>query len=54
MLTFWAVVVGMIVLGISEIRYKTRPCDEIIRQIEASGSTRINRKTGIICIYPKY
>ena len=46
MLTFLAVVVGMIVLGISEIRYKTRPCDEIIRQIEASDSTRINRKTG--------
>ncbi len=46
MLTFLAIVVGMIVLGISEIRYKTRPCDEIIRQIEASDDTRINRKTG--------
>ncbi len=45
MLTFLAVVVGMIVLGISEIRYKTRPCDEIIRQIEASKATE-NRKTG--------
>ena len=46
MLTFLAIVVGMIVLGISEIRYKTRPCDEIIRQFEASDNTRINRKTG--------
>ena len=45
MLTFLAVVVGMIVLGISEIRYKTRPCDEIIRQIEASKATE-NRKSG--------
>lgn len=47
MLTFLAVVVGMIVLGISEVRYKTRPCDEIIRQIDASDNTIINRKTGI-------
>lgn len=46
MLTFLAVVVGMIVLGISEIRYKTRPCDEIIRQIEASDNEITNRKTG--------
>ena len=45
MLTFLAVVVGMIVLGISEIRYKTRPCDEIIRQIEAS-KTAANKTTG--------
>lgn len=45
MLTFLAVVVGMIVLGISEIRYKTRPCDEIIRQIEAS-ETAANKTTG--------
>ncbi len=47
MLTFLAVVVGMIVLGISEVRYKTRPCDEIIQQIEAFDNTIINRKTGI-------
>lgn len=47
MLTFLAVVVGMIVLGISEVHYKTRPCDEIIRQIDASDNTIINRKTGI-------
>ena len=45
MLTFLAVVVGMIVLGISEIRYKTRPCDEIIRQIEAFETTT-NKETG--------
>lgn len=45
MLTFLAVVVGMIVLGISEVRYKTRPCDEIIRQIEAS-ETAANKTTG--------
>jgi len=45
MLTFLAVVVGMIVLGISEIRYKTRPCDEIIRQIEAF-ETITNKETG--------
>lgn len=46
MLTFLAVVVGMIVLGISEIRYKTRPCDEIIRQIEAFETTT-NKETGL-------
>ena len=45
MLTFLAVVVVMIVLGISEIRYKTRPCDEIIRQIEAFETTT-NKETG--------
>ena len=33
-------------LGIAEIRYKTRPCDEIIRQIEASDNDINNRKTG--------
>ena len=47
MLTFLAVVVGMIIIGISEIRYKARACDEIIRQIEASDDTLINnKKTG--------
>lgn len=46
MLTFLAVVVGMIVLGISEVRYKTRPCDEIIRQIEAFETTT-NKETGL-------
>ena len=40
-------VVLLIVLGIGivEFRYKTRPCDEIIRQIEAAGPT-VNNKTG--------
>ena len=33
-------------LGIAEIRYKTRPCDEIIRQIEVSDNEITNRKTG--------
>ena len=32
-------------LGLFEIRYKTRPCDEIIRQIEAAEPT-VNKKTG--------
>ena len=55
MLTFLAVVVGMIVLGISEIRYKTRPCDEIIRQIEAfetttNKETDFNKKQQWFCI----
>ena len=55
MLTFLAVVVGMIVLGISEIRYKTRPCDEIIRQIEAfetttNKETGLNKKQQLFCI----
>ena len=36
MLTFLAVVVGMIIIGISEIRYKARACDEIVQKIEAS------------------
>ncbi len=36
MLTFVAVVVGMIIIGISEIRYKARACDEIVQKIEAS------------------
>ena len=33
-------------VGIAEIRYKTRPCDEIIRQIEASDDTIVNKKIG--------
>ena len=32
-------------LGLFEIRYKTRPCDEIIHQIEAAEPT-VNKKTG--------
>lgn len=39
------VFVAAVVLGIIEIRYKTRPCDEIIRQIEAS-ETAANKTTG--------
>jgi len=33
-------------LGIAEIRYKTRPCDDIIRQIEAADDAILNRKIG--------
>lgn len=40
------VLVTTVSLGIAEIRYKTRPCDEIIRQIEASDNEITNRKTG--------
>ena len=41
------VLLFFIFLGTAEIRYKTRPCDEIIRQIEASDDTLIkNKKTG--------
>lgn len=38
----------LITLGIAfvEFRYKTRPCDEIIRQIEAADPT-VNKKTGL-------
>lgn len=39
------VFVAAVVLGIIEIRYKTRPCDEIIRQIEAS-ETAAYKTTG--------
>ena len=45
MLTFFAVVVGMIALGIAEVHFKTRSCDEIIRHIEAAEPAA-NRKTG--------
>jgi hypothetical protein len=39
------VLVLVVIVGIAEIRYKTRPCDEIIRQIEAAEPT-VNKKTG--------
>ena len=44
---FCIVFVVTVSLGIAEIRYKTRPCNEIIRQIEASDDTIINSKTGL-------
>ncbi len=44
---FCAALVFFVFLGISEIRYKTRPCDDIIRQIEASEINLVNnKKTG--------
>ena len=39
--------VAIVSLGIAEIRYKTRSCDEIIRQIEASDNTIVNKKIGL-------
>ena len=39
------VLVTAVCLGIIEIRYKTRPCDEIIRQIEAA-ETAASKTTG--------
>ena len=44
-IVFCLALVVIVSLGIAEIRYKTRPCDEIIRQIEASEDAE-NRKTG--------
>lgn len=32
-------IVAFVSIGIAEVRYKTRPCNEIIRQIEASDET---------------
>ena len=43
-LVFCFVIVAFVSIGVAEIRYKTRPCDEIIRQIEASDDTLINNK----------
>ena len=40
-----ALLVFFVVFGVIGIRHVTRPCDEIIRQIEASGTTE-NKKTG--------
>ena len=39
------VLVLVVLVGIAEIRYKTRPCNEIIRQIEVAEPT-VNKKTG--------
>ena len=47
-LVFCFVIVAFVSIGVAEIRYKTRPCAEIIRQIEASDDTLINnsKRTG--------
>ena len=45
LLVLCLVLVIVVIVGIAEIRYKTRPCDEIIRQIEAAEPTA-NRKKG--------
>ena len=42
---FCVALVIFVSVGIVDIRHKTKPCDEIIQQIEASGTTE-NRKTG--------
>ena len=42
---FYVALVIFVSVGIVDIRHKTKPCDEIIRQIEALGTTE-NRKTG--------
>ena len=39
------VIMTVVIVGIYEVRYKTRPCDEIIQKIEALGKP-IERKTG--------
>ena len=36
----WIGIVFFVVLGTAEIRYKTKPCDEIINQIEAAEAPR--------------
>ena len=45
LLVLCLVFVIVVIVGIAEIRYKTRPCDEIIRQIEAAEPS-VNKKTG--------
>lgn len=44
LLAFCATLVFFVSVGIAEIRHKTKPCDEIIRQIEASEAIE-NKKT---------
>ena len=44
-LAFCILLVAFIIIGFIEIAYKTRPCDEIIRQIETIGTT-MDRKAG--------
>ena len=36
-LLFGVVLTAVIIVGIYEVRFKTRPCDEIVRQMEATG-----------------
>ena len=45
LLAFCATLVFFVSVGIAEIHHKTKPCDEIIQQIEASEGTE-NKKTG--------
>ena len=45
LLAFCATLVFFVSVGIAEIRHKTKPCNEIIQQIEASEATE-NKKTG--------
>ena len=45
LLAFCATLVFFVSVGIVEIRHKTKPCDEIIQQIEASEATE-NKKIG--------
>ncbi len=45
MVVFCIAIVIFVLVGIAEIRYKTKPCDEIIRQIEAFETTT-NKETG--------
>ena len=45
LLAFCATLVFFVSVGIVEIRHKTKPCDEIIQQIEAFEATE-NKKTG--------
>ena len=44
-LAFCFVIVFSVSVALAEVRYKTRPCDEIIRQIEAFETT--NKETGL-------
>ena len=44
LLSFCATLVFFVSVGIAEIRHKTKPCNEIIQQIEASEATE-NKKT---------
>ena len=45
-IAFCFVLVFSVVVAWAEVRYKTRPCDEIIRQIEAFETTT-NKETGL-------
>lgn len=45
MLILGLVAVVFVLIGMAEVRFKTKPCDDIIRQIEASG-TPMDKKNG--------